>query len=127
MQRRKRSINFEYLCNLAWQKRFHILIPFICSLMIGIVLSYRLPKIYEAKTLILVEPQRVPGEFVRNIVPQDIRSRIGTISQQILSRSNLEKVIDEFQLFSEPQHQKLYMEDKLEALRDRISIKVSKR
>ncbi len=126
MQRRKRSINFEYLFNLAWQKRFHILVPFICSLMIAIVSVYLLPKIYEAKTLILVEPQRVPGEFVRNIVPQDIRSRIGTISQQILSRSNLEKVIDELQLFSEPQHQKLYMEDKLEALRDRISIKVSK-
>ena len=126
MQRRKRQLNLDYLSNVAWQKRFHVLIPLITSLAAGLLLALQLPKVYEARTLILVEPQRVPGEFVRPIVPQDIRSRIGTITQQILSRSNLEKVIEKFQLFSDPQRQKMFMEDKLEALRDQISVRVSR-
>jgi polysaccharide chain length determinant protein (PEP-CTERM system associated) len=126
MQRRNRQWNWEYLSNLVWQKRFHIFIPLIGSLIAGLSMAYLLPKVYEARTLILVEPQRVPGEYVRAIVPQDIRARIGTITQQIMSRSNLENVIEKFQLFSGPQHQKMYMEDKLEALRDQISVRVSR-
>ena len=126
MQRRKRQLSFEYFYNLAWQRRFYILIPLIGSLAAGLLLALLLPKVYEARTLILVEPQRVPSEYVRAIIPQDIRSRIGTITQQIMSRSNLEKVIEKFQLFSDPQHQNMYMEDKLEALRDQISVRVSK-
>ena len=126
MQRRKRQFSFEYLCNLAWQRRFHVLMPLIVSLIGGLLLAFLLPKAYEARTLILVEPQRVPSEFVRAIVSQDIRARIGTITQQIMSRSNLEKVIEKFQLFSEAKHQAMFMEDKIEALRDQISVKVSR-
>ena len=76
--------------------------------------------------MILVEPQRVPGEYVRAIVAQDIRGRIGTITQQILSRSNIEKVIDKFELFADPQNQQMFMEDKVESLRDQISVQVSR-
>ncbi len=126
MQSRKRRLNLNYLLDLAWQKRFHILVPLIVSLAAGLLLAFLLPKVYEARTLILVEPQRVPGEYVRAIVPQDIRTRIGTITQQIMSRSNLEKVIEKFNLFSDSMHQKMYMEDKLEALRDQISVRVSR-
>jgi hypothetical protein len=75
-KRRKRQINFEYIVNLIWKKRFYVLIPLTISLAFGLQLSFLMPKIYEARTMILVEPQRVPGDYVRAIVPQDIRSRI---------------------------------------------------
>jgi polysaccharide chain length determinant protein (PEP-CTERM system associated) len=125
-KRRKRQINLEYIVNLIWKKRFLVLIPLTVSLASGLLLSFLMPKIYEARTMILVEPQRVPGEYVRAIVPQDIRSRIGTITQQILSRSNLEKVIENFQLFPDQRPQQAFMEDKLETLRDQISVRVSR-
>ena len=124
--RRKRPFNIEYLSNLLWQKRFYFIVPSIISLMIGMISALLLPRVYEAKTLILVEPQRVPGEYVRAIVAQDIRGRIGTITQQILSRSNLEKVIDKFELFADPQNRQMFMEDKVESLRDQISVQVSR-
>jgi hypothetical protein len=57
---------------------------------------------------------KVPDEYVRSIVSADIDSRINTISQQILSRSNLERIIEEFKLFSGPESQKMFMEDKLD-------------
>jgi polysaccharide chain length determinant protein (PEP-CTERM system associated) len=43
-----------------------------------------------------------------------------------MSRSNLEKVIEKFRLFSDPHHQNMFMEDKLEALREQIAVNVSK-
>ena len=95
-------------------------------MLVGLSMFVRLPKVYEARTLILVEPQRVPGEYVRSLVPQDMSSRISTISQQILSRSNLEKVIERFQLFSGIEHEKMFVEDKLDALRKQISVQVSR-
>ena len=56
----------------------------------------------------------------------DLESRISTISQQILSRSNLEKVIERFKLFSGPNQGDMLMEDKIASLRQRIKIEVSR-
>jgi uncharacterized protein involved in exopolysaccharide biosynthesis len=52
----------------------------------------------------------------------DIESRVSTIKQQILSRSNLEKIIENFGFFSEPEHATMFMEDKLNGLRRRIDV-----
>ena len=126
MQKRINIFTLECSIDLVSKKRFHILIPFCLSMLVGLLLFVRLPKIYEARTLILVESQRVPGEYVRALVPQDMSTRISTISQQILSRSNLEKAIERFQLYSEMEHGKMYVEDKLDALRKQISVQVSR-
>ena len=126
MQKPITIFTLEYFIDLVSRKRFLILIPFCLSMLIGLSMFLRLPKVYEARTLILVEPQRVPGEYVRSLIPQDMSSRISTISQQILSRSNLEKVIERFQLFSGIEHEKMFVEDKLDALRKKISVQVSR-
>ena len=48
-------------------------------------ITYRLPNIFTSETLILVDPQRVPEAYVKSTVTGDIRNRLGTLSQQILS------------------------------------------
>lgn len=92
----------------------------------GIILAVKLPRIYEASTLILIQPQRVPQNYVQSIVSTDPGERIGTLSQQVLSRTNLEKLIDQFKLYQADEYQKMYTEDKLEDLRERISISVTR-
>ena len=115
------SLKVEYNIKLIIRKRWWIIIPFCLCMIAGIAYSIRAKSIYEAKTLILVEPQRVPGDFVRPIVSADINSRIATISQQIMSRSNLERIIDEFKLFTDPDYSHYYMEDKLNDLQRKIT------
>lgn len=106
------------------KKRWLIIVPFIIALCAGIVLSFKLPKIYQAKTLILVESQRVPSEFVRSVVSMDFSERISTISQQIMSRTNLEKIISDFNLYSADEAGKMYLEDKIADIRRRISVDI---
>jgi polysaccharide chain length determinant protein (PEP-CTERM system associated) len=116
----------KYIIDLVIKRRWIVLIPFALAMIAGIALSIVLPKVYEASTLILIQPQRVPQNYVQSIVSTDTSERISTLSQQVLSRTNLEKLIDEFQLFQEADDINMYMEDKLESLRKRIDINVSR-
>ena len=103
-----------------------MIIPFILSMCVGIFLSMALPKIYRSQTLILVQPQKVPQNYVQSLVSADTEARISTISQQIMSRSNLEKIIDDFKIFSNTSEEKLYSEQKIELMRKNIEVKVTR-
>jgi len=69
-------------------------------MIVGIFLVLMLPKIYSAETLVLLQTEKVTRNYVQPITNANINARINTISQQILSRSNLERIINEFKLFS---------------------------
>ncbi len=123
----KTAIKPEDIIEIVLRRRWFIIIPFCLSIIAGIYLSFTLPKIYRASTLILVQAQRVPTNYVRSVISAGIESRINMISQQIMSRTNLENIIDQFKLFSEPEHEKMYMEDKIEDIRKRISVNIRSR
>ena len=116
-----------YYIDLILRRRWIIIISFCLCMAAGIYLAFTLPKIYEAKTVILVEPQKVPTDYVRSLVRTNISERIGSISQQILSRTNLEKIIKEFGLFSGHEHKKMFMEAKVGNLFKRIQVQLSRR
>ena len=125
MPEQTKPFSLDYYLELALRFHWFIIIPFCLSMACGIFMALTLPKLYRAETLILVQPQKVPTDFVRSIVSSDIDSRVSTISQQIRSRTNLERIINEFRLFSDPEQAAIYLEDKLESLRKRISIDVT--
>jgi polysaccharide chain length determinant protein (PEP-CTERM system associated) len=126
MQEKKEIAIVEHYHQLILRRRWVLIVPLFIATVVGLLYAAKVPRIYEARTLILVEPQRVPGEYVKSIIPHDMASRIATISQQIMSRSNLEKVIEQFKLFTQPGQQNLFMEDKLEDLRRRIKVQVTR-
>ncbi len=125
-QNRTEVLKPKYILEVILRRQWFLIIPLCLSVIAGIFLSVSLPKIYSANTLILVTPQRVPTSYVRSVVSTGIASRISTISQQIMSRTNLEKIIDLFKLYSEPKHIKMFMEDKVENIRRRIAINVTR-
>lgn len=125
MAEQKLPIKPEYLLDVILRWRWLIMLPLCASLLVGIYFSIVLPKVYEAQTVILVEPQRVPTEYVQSVVSIDLNSRINTISQQILSRTNLEKIIQQFGLFQGAAYASMYTEDKIASLRKRIKVDVT--
>jgi polysaccharide chain length determinant protein (PEP-CTERM system associated) len=84
-----------------------------------------LPKRYRSETVILVIPQRVPESYVRSTVTARIEDRLQSISQQILSRTRLERVINDFDLYKEERKTRL-MEDIVAQMRRDIGIEVVK-
>lgn len=108
---------------IGLRRKWYILIPLVvCALGSYGVYKY-LPKFYRATTLILVQPQRVPEAYVRPTVTETVASRLNTISQEILSRTRLEQVIHEFNLFPDIRG-KVPMEGLVEMMRRAIVVKV---
>jgi polysaccharide chain length determinant protein (PEP-CTERM system associated) len=106
----------EDFVQMAWRRKWFILLPFaLVSLGTAAVVRY-LPNKYRSETLILVVPQRVPESYVRPTVTTRIEDRLPSISNQILSRSRLERIIEEYNLYPEERKTAL-MEDIVERMR----------
>jgi len=115
----------EQIIDILIRGKWILIIPLCVSLTLGLVYTLTADKTYQASTLILVQPPRVPTSYVQSVVSSTITERISTISQQILSRSNLEKIMDEFGLFEDKKD--MYLEDKVAILRERIQVKIEKK
>ncbi|MEJ2726845.1 MAG: Wzz/FepE/Etk N-terminal domain-containing protein [Deltaproteobacteria bacterium] len=112
----------KYL-DMAKRRKYWVIIPFLVVLLGGLGYYLRAPKVYEAETLILVQAQKVPQDFVRSIISEDVEDRLRTITQQVTSRTNLEKIISEFRL-ADNVHGSPSLEGVVEAVRKRIKIDV---
>jgi len=85
----------------------------------GIGLTYVLPPRYESQTLILVEQQRVPEDYVKPVIDEGLDARLASMKEQILSRSRLEPIITKYNLFAGKAHN---MDDRVDLTRKAITI-----
>jgi polysaccharide chain length determinant protein (PEP-CTERM system associated) len=120
-----RAYKPEDVLRLAWQRRRLILAPFLLSAVAAAAYANWLPDQYRSETLILVVPQRVPESYVRSTVTSRIEDRLQSISQQILSRTRLERVIHDFRLY-ERERQTEIMENIIERMRRNIGVEIVK-
>jgi succinoglycan biosynthesis transport protein ExoP len=67
----------------------------------GISVIAKLPDQYKATTTILVDPQKIPEKYVASSIAGDPSSRLALISQDVLSASHLQRVIDKYHLFGD--------------------------
>jgi polysaccharide chain length determinant protein (PEP-CTERM system associated) len=106
----------EDLLEIAWRRKWLIVIPFVLIGTGTAVVAHFLPNRYRAETSMLVVPQRVSEAYVRSTVTSKMEDRLRTISQQILSRARLEQVIQDFNLYPDARR-KTTMEDVVELMR----------
>lgn len=100
-----------------------IVLPFAVGLSATPLLARFVPELYRSETLIMVIPQRVPDAYVRSTVTATIEDRLPSISNQILSRSRLERTIIDFNLYSEERANGI-MEDIVQRMRADITVQL---
>lgn len=83
---------------IALRRINYILPPFIAVSLFAGAYAWFAPSYYEAKTVIIATPQRIPREFVKTTVPSLITEQLNTIEQEVKSRTRLEQMIREFNL-----------------------------
>jgi protein tyrosine kinase modulator len=115
----------EILLDVAQRRKWLIILPTIAVATAVILITAYLPNLYRSDTLILVVPQRVPEAYVRSAVTTRIEERLQSISQQILSRTRLERIIQEFNLYADRRKTDI-MEDIVERMRKDINLEVVK-
>ena len=119
-----RTSRFVRLQRLGWKT--WVLAPALAGALIGYVTAARTTPVYRSDTLILIVPQRVPENYVRSSVTTKIEDRLQAISQQILSRTRLERVIQEFKLYEPERHGGQYMENIVENMRRNIEVRIER-
>ena len=112
----------DYLA-IGLRRKWYIIIPLIIGVLVSVGVYKYLPKVYKATTLILVQPQSIPESYVRSTITDPVANRLNTISQEILSRTRLEKVIQEFNLYADIR-KSLPLEEIIEIMRKAIEVKV---
>jgi protein tyrosine kinase modulator len=94
-----RTLNPDDLVRAVVRRRWFILVPFAFGLAAAPFLARFAPERYRSETLIMVVPQRVPDSYVRPTVTEKIEERLPSITDQIMSRSRLERIIQEMDLY----------------------------
>jgi polysaccharide chain length determinant protein (PEP-CTERM system associated) len=102
-----------------------VLVPFAIVSAATAAIARKLPDWYRSDSLILVVPQRVPEGYVKSTVTTRIEDRLQSITQQILSRTRLERIIQDFDLYAADRRAGI-MEDIVDRMRKDIDIQVIK-
>src|SRR5260370_38676816 len=82
------------------RKMWIILLTLGISLTISVV-ALRLPSIYRAETVILVNPQKVSEGIVQQTVTGSVSDRLSTIRQEVMSPTQLGVLVKELGLYSD--------------------------
>ncbi len=115
----------EEVVQMIWRRKWVILLPFLTIAVSVWGWVRTMPNSYRSETMILVVPQRVPEAYVKSAVTENIEDRLGAIREQILSRTRLEAIITDLDLYPELRR-KFLMEDLIEQMRGDIGITVAR-
>jgi len=116
------SLDPLYYYEILKKRKFYGLIPFVCVLAIGSAVTMLWPPIYQSEGKILVESQQIPIDLVRPTVTASASERVATIQQRVLTRDNLLKIADKYQMFAD-QSSKLSRTDMLDLMRANTIVK----
>jgi succinoglycan biosynthesis transport protein ExoP len=91
---------YDYLALLRRRKTI-ILTVAALLLAASAALAFLLPAVYRSTATILIEEQEIPPDLVRSAIATYADQRIETIKQQVLSRSTLWRIVEQYDLYKD--------------------------
>ena len=116
-----RQLTIDDYLDILRRRRWLIVLPTLILPVVAYLISLKLPNLYTSQTLVLVEQQKVPDSFVKPVVTEDLTARLATMQEQILSRTQLQPIIERFSLYQADKG-KVAMEDLVDRMRRSITI-----
>ncbi len=104
---------------LAQRKGFAIAVFTVIFSLAG-YLAYSLPDIYRSRAVILFVPQELPDSYVQSTATKTMQERVNAITREILSRSRLERIIKENNLYRHDPA--LTMGERIRKMRENIDV-----
>jgi len=124
MDFKQRQLANKYI-DLFLRRKMLISLLFLLSMPLGLATYLFTPKIYQATSLLSYEQQKInPNKMSPDIVSK-IRDMVSSLTQIVTSRTNLEKLIVDLNLYPELRKSRP-MEDVVDAMRREIKIEPSK-
>lgn len=119
----ERTKDFREYIQFVIRRKKQIFWPMFLLLLLGAVITFSLPATYRSRATILIEEQEVPSDLVRSTVTSYADQRIQTIKHQVMSRSNLLRIVNQYHLYPRMRERKT-TEEVLKRLVDDIDLEV---
>jgi polysaccharide chain length determinant protein (PEP-CTERM system associated) len=115
-----RALNVEDYLAILKRRWWMIAIPTLLFPIIGYTITFFIAPQYISQTLVLIEQQQVPTNFVPSVVNEDLDSRLASMREQILSRSSILPIIEKYNLYA---GDKMSTDERVDLARKSIGIK----
>jgi uncharacterized protein involved in exopolysaccharide biosynthesis len=96
-----RALNVEDYLAILKHRWWIIAIPALILPIIAIGATHFMTPEYVSSTLVLIDQQKVSSDFVKPVVTEALDSRLAYMTEQILSRSNIEPIITKYNLYAD--------------------------
>ena len=116
-----KTLTPDDIAAIIWRWKWLIVIPGIVGAIVAFGYARTLKDRYRSEAVIMMTQQRVREDLVRSTIRSTLTERIQTISQQIMSRTRLEGIIVDLDLYPEERRTGL-MEDVVERMRRDVSV-----
>jgi polysaccharide chain length determinant protein (PEP-CTERM system associated) len=120
---RTEGFDLQHYFGIVRRRHLHFLIPLFLGWIVVWGASWVLPPRYQSSTLILVEQPTMPKDYVTPNINDNLQERLQSITQQILSRTRLLHIIDQFNLYDSP-HARQSPDEKVAQMRKDIDIEL---
>ena len=118
-----KSFDLHYYVDVIRRRHLQFLIPLFAGWVLVWAASWIISPTYRSGTLILVEQPTMPKDYVTPNVNDDLQERMQSITQQILSRTRLLHIIDQFNLYAS-KHAQRSPDDQVQRMRKDIDIEL---
>ena len=115
-----RELTMQDYAGILKRRFWLILASTLLLLGISLAVSYILPARYVSQTLVLIEQQKVPENYVKPVVNEDLNARLASMREQIMSRSRIQPIVEQFNLYAS---NKYTLDDRIDMVRKDIGIK----
>jgi polysaccharide chain length determinant protein (PEP-CTERM system associated) len=112
----------DYL-EIVWRRKWLAIVPFVIIAAATFAYTQYLPNEYRSFARVQVVPQQVPTDYVQPTVTSTLNDRLQAMSDQIQSRTRLERLMLEFNLYQE-ERQTMLMEDVVALMRRNVSVQI---
>ena len=114
-----RTLNVEDYLVIFKRRWWIVVVPTVILPIAAIALTFVIPPVYESQSLVLIDQQKVPEDFVQPIVNEDLDSRVASMNEQILSRASLQPIVDKYNLYGD---QRMDMDARITKVRNDITL-----
>ncbi len=124
MDNNKSFIDITYYIGIIRRRKWFFIVPLVVVYAAFIVASFILPKVYEAKAIILVEEQNVVNPLLKNLaVSTTVASRLNALREEILAWPRLFQLVEKLGL-NKDVNNPLELERLIQNIRKHITLKM---
>ena len=116
------QLEIQDLKGVIRRRKKSFFIPFLLIFLFAGGVAFMLPPVYRSESMILIEGQQIPEDYVKATITSYVEESLQVIKQQVMSRAKLLSIIEQLNLYSE-MREKHTTEEMVDKMRKDIELK----